>query len=297
MKQRVGVIGVTGFVGRHVAAALAARGDEVVGFSRSAGGDVAGVVEWRKSGPWDLNGLDAIVNLAGERVDQRWTAANRVKFEQSRIGITRDLVAALREMEFSARPKVWINASAVGYYGDRGDEVVDETSTAGEGYLARLCIDWEAATDGVAALGVRCVMVRIGMVLGRGGMAWDRLRRVFLLGAGARLGSGKQWMPWIHIDDLVAGMLFSMDNQTILGPVNGTAPTPETNRSFTQKLSKAVRRLAPWVAPAFVLRAIFGEFGDFLLGGQRVSPRVWQDAGYVFRYPTVEKALEELCRK
>lgn len=297
MKQRVGVIGVTGFVGRHLAAALVARGDEVVGFSRAGAGDVAGVVEWRKSGPWDLNGLDGIINLAGERVDQRWTAANRVKFEKSRVGLTKGLVVALGEMDFSVRPKVWINASAVGYYGDRGDEVVEEASAPGEGYLARLCVDWEAATAGVAALGVRCVMVRIGMVLGRGGMAWDRLRRVFLSGAGARLGSGKQWMPWIHIDDLVAGLLFSLDNQTILGPANGNAPAPETNRDFTKKLARVLRRPAPWVAPAFVLRAIFGEFGDFLLGGQRVRPRVWQDAGFVFRYPTLEQALEELCQK
>jgi uncharacterized protein (TIGR01777 family) len=120
---------------------------------------------------------------------------------------------------------------------------------------------------------------------------------VFKLGAGARLGSGKQWMPWIHVEDLVAGILFSLDNQTISGPVNGVSPAPETNRDFTKKLARALRRPAPWVAPAFVLRAIFGEFGDFLLGGPRVMPRVWQEAGFVFRYPTLEQALEELCRK
>lgn len=295
MTKRIGVIGVTGFVGRYLAAALQARGDVVVGFSRSGAGDVAGVSEWRRSGPWDLSGLDGLINLAGERVDQRWTAANREKFQQSRVGLTRQIVETLQGMTFSERPPVWVNASAVGFYGDRQDEIVDERSPAGTGYLAQLCVDWEAATDGVAALGVRCVMVRIGVVLGRGGMAWDRLRRVFSLGGGARLGSGQQWMPWIHIDDLVAGLIFSLDNQTIIGPANGVAPAPETNRDFTKKLASALHRPAPWVAPGFVLRLILGEFGEVLLGGQRAIPRVWQEAGFQFAYPTLEQAFAELC--
>ena len=295
MTKRIGVIGVTGFVGRYLAAALQSRGDVVVGFSRSGAGDVAGVSEWRSSGPWDLSGLDGLINLAGERVDQRWTAANREKFEQSRVGLTRQIVETLQGMTFSERPPVWVNASAVGFYGDRQDEIVDERSPAGTGYLAQLCVDWEAATEGVSALGVRCVMVRIGVVLGRGGMAWDRLRRVFSLGGGARLGSGQQWMPWIHIDDLVAGLIFSFDNQTIVGAVNGVAPAPETNRDFTKKLASALHRPAPWVAPGFVLRLILGEFGEVLLGGQRAIPRVWQEAGFQFAYPTLEQAFAELC--
>lgn len=295
MKKRVGVIGVTGFVGQYVAAALFARGDEVVGFSRSGGGETSGVSAWRKSGEWDFSGLDAIINLAGERVDQRWTSANRAKFEQSRIGVARSITEALALMSAEIRPHIWINASAVGFYGNRGDEIVDESAAPGDGYLARLCVQWEQATAGAEALGVRCVMVRIGMVLGRGGMAWDRLRLVFSLGGGARLGNGQQWMPWIHIDDLVSGILFSLDRQTVIGVVNGVAPHPERNVDFTKKLGKALRRPAPWVAPGFLLRMIFGEFGDFLLGGQRVKPRAWQDAGFVFRYPTIEGAFAELC--
>lgn len=294
MSKRVGVIGVTGFVGKYVAAALAARGDVVVGFSRSGGGDVPRVSEWRKSGIWDFFGLDAIINLAGERVDQRWTDANKKKFEQSRIGVAGEIVAALEKMPDLSRPKVWVNASAVGFYGNRGDDVVDESAAPGEGYLTTLCINWEKATQPAAALGVRCVMVRIGMVLGRGGMAWDRLRMVFSLGGGARLGNGQQWMPWIHVDDLVAGILFSLDHETLIGPVNGVAPQPERNADFTKKLGKALRRPAPWVAPGFVLRLIFGEFGDFLLGSQRVKPRAWEEAGFSFRYPTLEQALGEL---
>jgi uncharacterized protein (TIGR01777 family) len=295
MNMRVGVVGATGFVGQYVAAALLARGDEVVGFSRSGKGCVSGVAEWRTSGEWDFSGLDGIINLAGERVDQRWTSANRAKFEQSRIGVTRSMVEALAKIPMEIRPQRWINASAVGYYGNRGDETLDEASAPGEGYLAQLCIDWERAIARAEALGVRCVMVRIGMVLGRGGMAWDRLRRVFSLGGGARLGDGKQWMPWIHIDDLVAGILFSLDHESLRGPVNGVAPAPERNADFTRKLASTLRRPAPWVAPGFLLRMIFGEFGDFLLGGQRVMPRAWEEAGFVFRYPTIESAFKELC--
>jgi uncharacterized protein (TIGR01777 family) len=297
MKMRVGVVGVTGFVGQYVAAALIARGDEVVGFSRSGRGKVNGVTEWRKSGEWDLSGLDGIINLAGERVDQRWTSANRVKFEQSRIGVARSIVEALARIPLESRPRRWVNASAVGFYGNRGDAIVDESSAPGEGYLARLCIDWESATAGAETLGVRCVMVRIGMVLGRGGMAWDRLRRVFSLGGGARLGNGKQWMPWIHVDDLVAGIVFSLDHENLRGPVNGVAPAPERNVDFTKKLAHALRRPAPWVAPGFLLRMIFGEFGDFLLGGQRVKPRAWEEAGFSFRYPKLEQAFGELVGK
>lgn len=297
MKKRLGIIGVTGFVGRYLARALNRNGYEVVGFSRSGSGAIPEVKEWRRSGVWDFSDLAGIINLAGERVDQRWTAKNREKFESSRIGVSREIAAALREMPDHERPPIWVNASAVGYYGDRGEEVCDESSDPGQGYLAKLCIDWENATEGIDAAGVRCVMVRIGMVLGRGGMAWDRLRRAFSLGGGARLGNGKQWMPWIHIDDLVAGILHSINHQGIRGIVNGVAPQPVTNRDFTHRLSRALHRPAPWVAPRFLLRWIFGEFGDFLVSSQRVAPKRWLDSGFEFRYPDIDSAFAELLQK
>ena len=294
-KLSIGVIGVTGFVGQYLARSLAQRGYRVVGYSRSNGGDCEGVAEWRSSQGLDLSGLHGLVNLAGERIDQRWTESNRVKFAESRVGITKQIVANVAAMEPALRPKVWINASAVGYYGDRQDAVLAESAPPGTGYLAELCMAWEAATAGAHELGVRCVMVRIGMVIGRGGMAWDRLKRVFSLGGGARLGSGQQWMPWIHVEDLVAAMIFSIEKQTLIGAVNGTAPQPERNVDFTRKLAAALKRPAFFVAPGFALRLVFGEFGDFLLGGQRCMPKAWMDAGFVFRYPTLEDALGELC--
>ena len=290
----IGVIGVTGFVGRYLARSLAQKGYRVVGFSRAGKGTCVGVTEWRSSHMLDFSGLHGVVNLAGERIDQRWTEANRVKFVESRVGITQRIVKQLSAMELGQRPKVWINASAVGFYANRGDELLPESSTAGAGYLADLCVDWEKSTTGADQLGVRCVMVRIGMVLGRGGMAWDRLKRVFSLGGGARLGSGRQWMPWIHVEDLVAGIIFSVETQTLSGSINGVAPHPERNVDFTKKLASALRRPAIFVAPGFMLRLVFGEFGDFLLGGQRCVPQRWVDAGMVFLYPRLEDALGEL---
>lgn len=297
MNRRIGIIGVTGFIGRSLAKALQSRGDQVVGFSRLGAGQVPEVQEWRCSGDWDFSSLDAIVNLAGERVDQRWTQKNQQKFFQSRVGVTEQIVASLAQMPQQQRPTAWINASAVGFYGNRGDEICDETALSGEGYLAQLCIDWEAATKGSEELGVRCVMVRIGMVLGRGGMAWDRLRLTFSLGLGARLGSGQQWMPWIHLDDLVSGILLSLDDRSMHGVVNGVAPRPIRNRDFTQMLARALKRPAPWVAPAWFLRTVLGEFGDFILSSQRVAPQAWSDAGLVFQYPTIDLAFGELLAK
>ncbi|TAE92749.1 MAG: TIGR01777 family protein [Verrucomicrobia bacterium] len=297
MKQRYGVIGVTGFVGRYVARALASRGYDVVGFSRSGVGRVPEVCEWRRSGAWDFSSLDGLINLSGERVDQRWTEKNKRKFEASRIGVTQEIVATLQSMSDHDRPKVWVNASAVGFYGDRADEICTEGSPPGTGYLAQLCLDWEAATKGIEETGVRCVMVRIGMVLGRGGMAWDRLRLAFAWGGGAQLGSGRQWMPWIHVDDLTAGIIWSIEQNSISGVVNGVATEPVTNRDFTRQLARALRRPAPWIAPGWVLRGIFGEFGSFLTSSQRVAPKRWIDAGFVFRYPTLDLALAELLQK
>ena len=161
----IGVIGVTGFVGRYLARSLAQKGYRVVGFSRAGKGTCVGVTEWRSSHMLDFSGLHGVVNLAGERIDQRWTEANRVKFAESRVGITQRIVKQLSAMELGQRPKVWINASAVGFYANRGDELLPESSTAGAGYLADLCVDWEKSTTGADQLGVRCVMVRIGMVL------------------------------------------------------------------------------------------------------------------------------------
>ena len=292
MQKAVGVIGVTGFVGKYLAATLAKKGYQVVGFSRQGKANVRGVSEWRKTEEMSLHGLHAIINLAGERVDQRWTTENKQKFESSRIGMTKKIAQQLEAMPSETRPQVWINASAVGFYGDGKELLLDETSPSGEGYLAKLCIDWEKAVTSVS--GVRPVIVRIGMVLGRGGMAWDRMKKIFALGLGGKLGSGQQWMPWIHVQDLADGIVFSLENEHVVGVVNGVSPSPERNLALTKKLASTLHRPAIFGAPGWALRLAFGDFGDFLLGGQRVYPRAWEKAGFVFTYPTLELALVEL---
>jgi uncharacterized protein (TIGR01777 family) len=190
--------------------------------------------------------------------------------------------------------KVWVNASAVGFYGDGGDAELDENSARGEGYLADLCVGWEQALKEAGANGVRTVIVRVGVVLGRGGMAWDRLRLIFSLGLGGRLASGKQWMSWIHIADLVEGMIYCLENERVSGVVNGVSPEPLRNEEFTKQLAAALKRPAIFAVPGWALRLLLGEFGTFLTGGQRVYPRALQSGGYEFRHATLQSALKEL---
>jgi uncharacterized protein (TIGR01777 family) len=294
MQKSIGIVGVTGFVGGYLARALVERGYRVVGFSRAGRGDVDAVQEWRKSGDWDFSGLYGVVNLAGERIDQRWTEANRKKFADSRIGLTGEIGAAIRAMPEPQRVKVWVNASAVGFYGDGGDAELDENSARGEGYLADLCVGWEQALKEAGVNGVRTLIVRVGVVLGRGGMAWDRLRLIFSLGLGGRLASGKQWMSWIHIADLVEGMIFCLENERVSGVVNGVSPEPLRNEEFTKQLAAALKRPAIFAVPGWALRLLLGEFGTFLTGGQRVYPRALQSGGYEFRHATLQSALKEL---
>jgi uncharacterized protein (TIGR01777 family) len=293
MQKSIGIVGVTGFVGGYLARALVKRGYRVVGFSRAGRGDVDAVKEWRKSGEWDFSGLYGVVNLAGERIDQRWTEANRKKFADSRIGLTGEIGAAIRAMPEPQQVKVWVNASAVGFYGDGGDAELDENSARGEGYLADLCVGWEQALKEAGANGVRTVIVRVGVVLGRGGMAWDRLRLIFSLGLGGRLASGKQWMSWIHIDDLARMILFCIENREVRGPVNGTAPWPVRNSEFTQALAARLHRPALIPVPAFALRWL-GEFSNELLGSKRVLPGVATEQGFPFRFPELAGALADL---
>ncbi len=292
--KRVGVIGATGFVGKYLCMALHARGDEVVAYSRAGRGDVPNVHEWRKNPArgedWDFCGLDAIINLAGERVNQRWTEKNRALFYDSRVTLSASIAASLRGM--TGKPRVWVNASAVGYYGDTGDKVVDESGALAGGYLAELCAQWEAAAADVD--GVRIAHGRIGMVLGNGGMAWDQVKMLFSLGLGARLGHGRQWMAWIHVDDVVGGLLHAMDHAEICGAFNLVAPEPERNADFTKLLGKMLRRPAFAFAPTFALRLILGDFSSAVLASQRLVPKVLLDHGYTFRFGKLAGAFENL---
>ena len=287
-KGTMGIVGASGFIGGRLAEMAASAGWRVVGFSRAGSGSGNAVAEWRKwGGAVDLAGIRVLVNLAGEPVDQRWTAAAKQRFHESRVGVTAALAGVMRT---GGGPEVWVNGSAVGIYGDRGDEILTEEAAAGEGYLAELCQAWEAAA---VAEGVRVLTWRTGIVLGRGGAAWDKMRRVFQLGAGGRFGDGRQWMPWIHVDDLAGGILHAVGSG-ISGPVNGSAPEVERNADFTRKLSSALRRPALLPAPAWGLRLALGEFAGALLASQRVVPEKLVADGYEFRFPTLESALADL---
>lgn len=238
-----------------------------------------------------FDGCQAVFHLAGEPVAEgRWTKAKKATIRDSRVEGTKHLVEALRELEH--RPEVLVSASAVGIYGTRGDEILAESAAAAEGFLADVCRAWEAEACAAEDLGMRVVTIRIGLVLGAQGGALARMLPLFKLCAGGRLGHGRQWMPWIHVDDLASLFLYCAQSKTLSGPVNGCAPNPVTNRRFTKALASAVGRPAPFPAPAFALRLGLGEFAEVLLASQRAVPDKAQGAGFEFKYPTIETALE-----
>jgi uncharacterized protein len=294
MGKRAVIYGASGFIGGGLAEMLAGEGFEVTGVSRQGEGQVTGVSRWVKPAAVDLRGCDVVVNLAGSPIDQRWTEAKKKQFHESRVGVTRDIVERISDLPEGERPELLLNGSAVGIYGDRGDERLDEGSSRGTGYLADLCSQWEAAAARAEELGVRVVMFRTGVVLGKGGQAFEKLITVFKAGIGGRLGDGRQWMPWIHVDDLRSAMVFSILTATIHGAVNGTAPEPERNAEFTRELAKAVGRWVFLPVPGFALKLVLGDFAGALLAGQHAVPKKLEQAGYRFRFRKLEDALEDL---
>jgi len=299
--MRVGVTGASGFIGRALVAALRARGDVPVAFARKAESPSAppgrSDIETR---PFDVNdpdadpraleGLDAIVNLAGETVDGRWTAAKKRAIYDSRVKGSHNLVAALDRI--TNRPRVLVSASASGYYGDRKDEVLDDASPPGSDFLARVCVKWEREVRAAEALGMRTVSLRTGIVLGRGG-AMAKLRPIFLLGAGGPIGNGRQWMPWIHIDDIVAMYLMALDRPDISGPIVAAAPDYASNARVMAALAGALNRPSFAVAPAFAMRLALGEFAESILGGQLLLPRRAEELGFTWRHPVLEAAMSD----
>ena len=294
MAKKAMVYGATGFVGSGLAVMLVEEGFEVTGVSRKGTGNAKGVSSWVAPEDVDLAGCDLVVNLSGAPIDQRWNEKNKQAFHQSRIGVTEDIVKRIAALPEYERPQALLNASAVGIYGGRGDERLDESSSRGIGYLADLCAEWEAAAEKAAALGMRVVTMRIGVVLGNGGQAFEKLKLVFKMGIGGRLGDGRQWMPWIHIDDLRRAMLFCISNESIAGSVNGTAPDPERNADFTRKLAKALGRWVFLPVPGFALKLVLGDFASALLAGQKAVPEKLQKNGFDFRYGKLEAALDDL---
>jgi hypothetical protein len=299
--MRVGITGASGFIGRAIVAALRARGDIPIAFARSAensaGKSVQTGIETRpfdvgdaNANPSAIEGLDAIVHLAGESVDGRWTEKKKRAIYDSRVKGTHNLIAALGKLD--KRPCALVAASATGYYGDRRDEVLDETSAPGDDFLARVCVDWERETRAADALGIRHCSLRTGIVLGDGG-AMSKLRPIFSLGAGGPIGSGRQWMPWIHIDDLVAMYLFALDRADIAGGIGAVAPDYASNARVMAALAGALGRPSFAVAPAFAMRLALGEFAGSILGGQLLMPRRASDLGFAWRHPTLEAAMAD----
>ena len=295
-KESVTIVGVSGFLGRGLPILFAEKGMTTVGVSRSGKGQVPSVERWVRPENLDLAGQHAVINLAGEPIDQRWNERNRRLFRESRVGVTHQIVQTIAKLPANERPKVLINASAVGIYGDRGDEILSETAHCGQGYLADLCSDWEDAAIEAESLGVRVVRLRTGVVLGKGGPAFEKLHTLFKLGIGGRLGSGQQWMPWIHVDDLRAAINHCLFSTNLAGPANGTAPHPERNLAFTRKLASALDRPAILPAPAFALKLILGDFSSALLGSQRAIPSALEADGFQFRFPDLETALADLTQ-
>jgi len=258
---------------------------------------VAEVYQWDPpSGPLPraaLDGVDAVVNLAGEPLDaRRWSDQQKRLIRDSRIVTTRNLVEELRSVD--RKPAVLVSGSAVGFYGDRGDEQLEETSPAGHGFMSEVCEEWEREAARAIELGVRVVQVRTGVVLSGEGGALQKMLAPFKLGLGGPLGSGKQWFPWIHIKDIVGIFRHSIVTSSLAGPVNGVAPEPVTNREFTRELARALHRPAFLPVPEMALRVLMGEMSAVLFGSQRVVPKAALASGYQFHYPLLESALANL---
>ena len=300
--MRVLVSGASGFIGSALCDALLARGDTVIGLSRDpqrARGTNPSVT-WHAWEPTlerppaaAFENVDGVVNLEGEKINQRWNDDVKRRIMESRRTGTRNLVAAIAGLD--RKPKVLINGSAIGFYGDRGDSMVDESAEPGEGYDAEVVREWEAAAHEAEGVAVRLVVVRTGHVLDPRGGLLAELLTPFKLGVGGPIAGGRQYMSWVHIDDEVGILLWALDDERVNGTINATAPNPVTNREFSQALGRALGRPAAVPVPGFALDLKFGsEFGKVLRGGQRVMPRRALDLGYQFRYANVDAAMKNL---
>ena len=288
----IAIAGSSGVIGSALVAALRTADNRVLRIVRRAPTH-RDELQWNPdSGDFDpaaLDGVDAVVNLCGAGVgDKRWSGAFKQTLRDSRIDPTEVITEAVIE----AGVPLLINASAVGYYGDAGGRIVDETAPPGGGFLARLCVDWEAATLPAVDAGVRVVLARTGLVLSPAGGVLSRLRPLFALGLGGRLAGGRQYMPWISLEDEVRALLFAIGTPDLSGPVNFTGPAPVTNAEFTAALGRTLNRPTPWLVPGFALKTLLGEFAEEgLLGGQRAIPAALERAGFVFHHSTIGEAL------
>jgi uncharacterized protein (TIGR01777 family) len=300
--MRVLVTGASGRIGKALCGELLKRGDEVVGLTR--GPDKAASaqpqVSWHAWEPTlerpadaAFEGVDAVVNLVGERIDQRWSEDAKRKIIDSRRVGTHNLVGTIDGL--ATKPEVMVSQSAVGYYGDRGDEVLDESSAPGDGFDSEVCVEWEKAAHEVEAAGVRLAIVRTGQVMEAGGGLLGELLLPFKLGLGGPLAGGKQWLPWIHLSDELGILTWALDTESVSGVVNATAPNPVTNKEWSKALGRALHRPAVLPIPGLAVEVKFGrEFGKVAQGGQRVLPKRTEELGYGFKYPAIDGALRDL---
>lgn len=302
--MKILITGATGFIGKRIARQLFTEGHELVVLSRNPQTAKAALglpllyVAWnpeQEPAPQNAcDGVEAIIHLAGHPVAEgRWTETTKRKIRDSRILGTQNLIHTLAHL--TQKPRVIVSASAIGFYGDRGDTVLDESSPQGTGFLADICVEWERAFFQNAPQESRCVAVRVGMVLGKDGGALAKMLPIFQKGLGGSIGLGRQWMSWIHVDDLVALFIEAIKQETYRGIVNGTAPKPVTNRVFTQTLARTLHRPAWFTVPTPLLKLALGEMSTILLSSQRVLPQRTCAAGFSFEYETLDKALHAIC--
>ena len=303
--MRVLVTGATGFIGKELLLMLREKGHEIAVLTRDAQTSgvrlplMCDVFEWDASllePPLEaFEGVDAVVHMTGESVMGRWTDAKKNEISRSRILSTNHLVQAFHRLE--KKPSVFIAGSATGYYGDRQGLELDESASPGGGFLGTLANDWEKEIFKAEEQGIRTVALRTGIVLGHEGGAMKRMLPAFRMCLGASLGSGDQWMSWIHERDLCGLILHALENESVSGPMNGVSPYPVTNKEFTKTLAEAVSRPAFLFIPKFILNLVLGEMSDVLLNSAKVLPKKAEDTGYQFEYPELEKALPSLCNQ
>jgi uncharacterized protein (TIGR01777 family) len=295
---RLLLTGSSGLIGSALLTSLRAHGAQVARLLRgpASGEDQISWDPARPLSPEAVSGFDAVIHLAGESVVGRWTTAKKSRIRNSRVTGTRNLAQSVAKTK--NHPRVLITASAVGYYGDRADEVLNEQSASGAGFLADVCREWEAANQPAADAGIRTVQMRIGVVLSPDGGALQKMLPPFRMGVGGSLGSGRQWMSWIHIQDMVGAVHHILKNDLLQGPVNMVAPKPVTNAEFTGTLASVLSRPAVFPIPAFAAKLLFGQMADeVLLAGQRVEPARLITSGYPFQYSDLHKALEAVLKK